>query len=127
MEAYEEIKPDSSFYYSKNQLILARKSKLRLNEAIALNAMAYALKNMGNYPASLQTYLSAKEIAEDTKVEENILPDIYFHWKGFIKQPVTAHMIRLHILGLNHLGLSLLYETVNDYEKGLFYGLQAKQ
>ena len=61
VEAYEETKPDSSFYYSKNQLILARKLKLRLNEAIALNAMAYALKNMGNYPASLQTYLSAKE------------------------------------------------------------------
>jgi signal transduction histidine kinase len=126
-EAYEETKPDSSFYYAKNELTLARKLKLRLNEAISLNRIAYAHKNMGNYPASLQTYLSAKQIAEDTKAEENILPDKYFHLEGFIKKPVTAHMIRLQILGLNHFGLSLLYETVNNYDKGLFYGLQAMQ
>jgi len=108
-------------------LTLSRKLKLRLNEAIALNTMAYDLKNMGNYPASLQTYLSGKEIAEDAEVEENILPHKYLDLEGFVKMPVTAHMIRLHILGLNQLGLGLLYENVGNYEKGLFYGLQAKQ
>ena len=126
-EAYEETKPDSSFYYAKNQLTLSRKLKLRLNEAIALNTMAYAHKNMGNYPASLQTYLSAKEIVEDATIEENILPGKYFHLQGFLKKPVTARMIRLQILGLNQMGLGLLYENVKNYEKGLFYGLQAKQ
>lgn len=125
--AYEETKPDSSFYYAKNELVLARKLKLKLNEVIALNRMAYAFKNMGNYPASLQIYLSGKEIAEDVKVEENILPNKYFDLEGFIKKPVTAHMIHLQMLGFNHLGLSLLYETVNNYEKALFYGLGAKQ
>src|SRR5690349_16646089 len=61
-EAYEETKPDSALYFAKNELILARKLQLRLSEAIALNTIAYDLINLGNYPASLQTYLSAKEI-----------------------------------------------------------------
>ena len=123
-EAYEETNLDSAFYYAKNELTLARKLKLRLNEAIALNAMAYDLKNKGNYPASLQTYLSAKEIAEDTKVEENILPNKYYHLEGFSKKPVTARMIRLQILGFTHLGLGLVYGDMNNYEKALFYERQ---
>jgi len=126
-EAYEETKPDSAFYYAKNELTLASELKFKLNEVIAMNEMAYALKNMGNYPASLQTYLLAKATAEDIKVEENILPDLYSHWKGFIRHPVTPRMIRFQILGLSHLGLGLLYETVNNTEKALFYGLQAVQ
>ena len=126
-EAYEGTKPDSSFYYAKNELTFARKLKLRLNEAIALNGIAYAYLNMSNYPASLETYFSAKQIVEDARAEENILPDKYFHMEGFNKKPVTAHMIRLQILGLNLLGLSLLYESTNNYDKALFYGRHAMQ
>ncbi len=126
-EAYEETKPDTSFYYAKNALILAQKLKLRLNEAIAFIQMAYALKNMGNFPASLQIYLSGKDILEDGKAEQNILPDKYFNLQGFLKRPVTARMKRLQILGLSQLGLSLVYGDVNDYEKALFYAFQAKQ
>jgi signal transduction histidine kinase len=125
--AYEETKPDSALFYAKNELTLAQKLKLRLSEAIALNDMAYSLKNMGNYPASLKTLLSAKEIAEDTRVEEKILPHIYSHWKGFKEDPVTPRIIRRQILGLTHLGLGLLYETLNIYEKGLSYDLESKQ
>ncbi len=126
-QAYDETKPDSAFYYAEKSLTLSRKLKLRLNEAIALSTMAYAHKNMGNYPASLQKYLSAGEIVEDATIEENI-PNKYFHLQEeFLKKPVTAHMIRLRILGLNHLGLGLLYENVKNYEKGLFYGLQARR
>src|SRR5688572_11911230 len=61
-EAFDEPKPDSAYYYANAELRLAKKLKLRLNEALALNGIAYALKNMGNYPTSLQTYLSANEI-----------------------------------------------------------------
>ena len=73
-EAFEESKPDSTYFYAKNELTLAKKLDLRLNEALALNGIAYALKNMGNFPASLQSYLSANEILQDASIEENILP-----------------------------------------------------
>src|SRR5688572_17933109 len=70
-EVFGESNPDSSLYYAKYELTIAIKLKLRLNEAFALNHMAYALKNMGNYPTALQSYLAAKRILEDESVEEN--------------------------------------------------------
>ena len=111
----------------ENELTLARKLKLRLNEAFALNQMAYALKNMGNYPTSLQTYLAAKGILEDASVEENILPDINIRLEGFIKKPVTPRMMRLQELGFTHFGLALLYETVNNYDKALVHAQLARK
>jgi two-component system, NtrC family, sensor kinase len=126
-EAFDEPKPDSAYYYAKEELRIAKKLNLRLNEALALNGIAYALKNMGNYPASLQTYLSANEILEDASIEENILPNRYYSLDGFIKKPVTPRMIRHRILGYNQLGLGLLYETANNYNKALFYNMLAKR
>jgi two-component system NtrC family sensor kinase len=126
-EAFQETNPDSSFFYAENVLKLTHKLKLRVNEAVALELKAYALKNMGNYPASLKTYLSAKEILEDAAVESNVLPLKYLSMEGFIKKPVTPRMIRIQALGLTNLGLGILHETVNNYDKGLYYGLLAKQ
>src|SRR5678815_2304692 len=57
--AYQETKPDSSYYYSKKSLEVARKLKIKLAEAATLGKIGYALQNMGNYPASLKAYLSA--------------------------------------------------------------------
>ena len=125
--AFEEAKPDSAYYYAKEELKFAKKLNLRLNEALALNGVAYALKNMGNYPASLEAYLSANEILTDASIEKNILPIKYYHLEGFIKKPVTPHMIRIQLLGYNQLGLGLVYETANILDKGLLYSLQAKQ
>ena len=118
-ELFAEANPDSAVYYSRKELTLANKLKLRLNEAFAMNHMAYALKNMGNFPTSLQTYLAAKRILEDASVEENILPDINTRLEGFIKKPITPRMMRLQELGFTHFGLALLYETVNNYDKAL--------
>src|SRR5688572_1870773 len=126
-EAFDEPKPDSAYYYASEELRIAKKLNLRLNEALALNGIAYALKNMGNYTTSLQTYLSANEILEDASIEENILPNRYYRLDGFIKKPITPRMIRLQILGYNQLGLGLLYETVNNYDKALFYSKLSKQ
>lgn len=125
-EAFDEPKPDSAYYYANQELRLARKLNIRLNEALALNGIAYALKNMGNYPASLQTYLSANEILMDASIEETMLPTRYYHYSG-LKQPTTRPMIRTQILGFNQLGLGLLYETINNYNMALLYDLQAKR
>ncbi len=82
---------------------------------------------MGNFPASLQSYLSANEILQDAISKRIFFPNKYFHLDGFIKKPITPRMIRLRILGYNQAGLGLLYETTNNYSKGLFYDLLAKQ
>ena len=97
-EAYAETKPDSSVYFAEQLLMLARKLNLKLNEADALDQMGYAFLNMGNYPRSLQTLLSALAIAEDPKSEQNILPEKYLDLKKFKNHPVTPHILRLDML-----------------------------
>ena len=73
---YSEINADSAYYYANKTLELARKLKLRLVEASATREMAYALMNMGNYPRSLQTILSALAIAQDPKSEDGALTGV---------------------------------------------------
>jgi two-component system, NtrC family, sensor kinase len=126
-EAYTETKPDSAFYFADQLLTLTRKMKLRLNEAYALVQMGYALINLGNYPRSLQTFLSGLAIAEDPKSEQYILPDKYLDLQEFIKRPVTPHMLRLDILARGHHYIGILYGNTNNYDKELFHDLQSKQ
>ena len=64
-------------------MTISRKLNLKLNEAYALDQKAYALLNMGDYPRSLQTFLSGLEIAEDPKSEKNVLPQKYILKKDF--------------------------------------------
>ena len=126
-EAFGEANPDSAFFYARNELALANKLKLKLNEAFAMNHMGYALKNKGNFPTALQTYLEAKRILEDESVEEKILPEINTRLEGFIKKPITPRMMRLQEIGFTHFGLALLYETVNNYDKALAHAHQARR
>src|SRR4030095_2865128 len=56
---YAETIPDSAYVFAENQLSIARKLDLKIEQVVALREMSYALMNMGNYPRSLQTLLSA--------------------------------------------------------------------
>ncbi|MFI5155491.1 MAG: ATP-binding protein [Chitinophagales bacterium] len=126
-EAFTEGKPDSAYYFGKELLSLSQKLKLKLNEAYALDQIAYAHLNMGNYPRSLQTFLAASVIAEDPGSEQNILPAKYLNLKVFLKQPVTPHMLRIDILArVNHY-IGILYGTTKNYNKELYYYLKSKQ
>ncbi len=125
-EAYEETNPDSSYFYAEQQLSLARSLQLKLNEAYALNDMGYAQLNMGNYPKSLRFLLAALEIAEDPESERHVLPEKYLNPKDYLKRPVTAHMLRLEMLGTTHSNLAILYGNTASYEKELSHFLLAR-
>src|ERR1700689_479348 len=84
-DAYTEIKPDSAYYYAKALSNLSQKLNLKLNEAYGLDQMSYALLNLGDYPRSLQTFLSAFAIADDPKNEKNILPKKYLNPTSLLK------------------------------------------
>jgi two-component system NtrC family sensor kinase len=125
--AFTEINPDSAYYYSEKMLSLARKFDLQLEEVHALGEMGYALLNMGNYPRSLQTLLSALAIANDPKSEQNILPDRFPPIDEFTDRTVTPGMQRLPELGRTHQYIGILYGNANNYEKALFHYLEARQ
>lgn len=125
-EYYIEIKPDSAVYFGRQNLILAQKLKLKLEEANALSMMGFALKDIGNYPESLQALLSALAIAEDPKSEKNILPAKYLDRMNFPKN-VSPEKIRLSALSATHLLLGSLYGNTGNHQKQMFHYFQTIQ
>jgi tetratricopeptide (TPR) repeat protein len=126
-DAYAETKPDTSLYYAEQAEKLSRKMGFKLNEVDALIFKAYALLNMGIYPAALQTSLSALAIAEDPKSEQNIMPGKYLDLKGINNPSITPHIIRLHMLARVHNYTGIVYDNENNYQKELYHYMQAKQ
>ena len=125
--AYSEINSDSSLFYADRSINLAKKLNFPLNEAIAMNNKGYALLNMGNYPRSLQTFLSALEIASDEQNEKNIAPEKYLSAWGMITLNITNRKYRLQILALLHFNTGVLYENAKNMEKELFHYSMALQ
>jgi two-component system, NtrC family, sensor kinase len=69
---YSETNRDSSIYYIEKSLAIAKQLKLKLNEAIYLDATAYEFMHLGNYPKSLQASLQALKIADDPESEKYV-------------------------------------------------------
>ena len=118
---FTEINPDSSYYYSEKMLSLAKRFDLQLEEVQALAAMGYDLINMGNYPRSLQTLLSAISIAEDRKSEKNILPARFPATDEFTDRSIPAHMQRLTKLSNTLQYMGILYVNSGNNNKAFDY------
>ena len=124
--AYSEINPDSAFSYAQKLQGLSQKLNFKLDEVNALREMGYALMNMGNYPRSLQTILSALKIAEDSESEQNVLkansPEDAMVYR---RAPIEAQ--RLSELAYVHQIMGILYSNTNDYDKALSQHLKARE
>src|SRR5688572_28197667 len=124
--AYSETNSDSSLLYAERSIDQSRKLRYPLNEALAMNNKGYALLNMGNYPRSLQTFLSALEIAGDDKNEKYIPPEKYRSAQGLIDTlSIDPGKYRLQILAWLHFNMGVLYENAHNPEKKLFHYTQA--
>jgi two-component system, NtrC family, sensor kinase len=123
---YSEINADSALFYAEKTLTIARKLNLKLDEANALREMGYALMNMGNYPRSLQTSLSALKIAEVPRSERKVLSGNY-HEDALVNRTATPKAQRLSELGFTHQILGILYGNTSNYEKALFHHHKARE
>ena len=122
---YSESYVDSSILYAEMQLKLSNALGFKINEAAALNMKAYALLNMGNYPASLQTFLKGIEIAADPVSEKKIIPEKYRSTLGFKSNDHSPHTYRLQVLSFLYFNLGILYENAGNNEKALFNYFEA--
>ena len=126
-EVYIETKADSSLYYAEKALAIATKLDLPLEEVFALAEKGYSYLNMGNYPRSLQIFLSAIAIAEDPKSEDNILPSDYPPPDDFTNRHIPPLKQRLDKLARIHQYMGILYSNNNNYEKALTHFLKARE
>ena len=124
---FSEIDPDSSLFYADQEIALSRKLNFRLNEAFAMNNKAYALLNMGNYPAALKVLLSAFQIAEDKASERKIIPVKYRKFGGINLSSETPESYRLQILGWLHFNTGVLYENANNLDKELMHYSRSRE
>ena len=114
--SYLEINRDSSIFYNKQALSLAKKLKLKLNEVDMLDAQGYLLYTLGNYPEALKSLLLASKIAEDPLVEKE---PVTLQWERF----KTPRSFRLGLLASIHHNLGhLYYVTGNKNKQILSYG-----
>jgi len=121
---YQEINRDSSFYFQSIQLKLARKLKLKLWEADALDQGGWILAEIKNYPLSLQYFINAFDILENRDCEKNIWLISLFSKD---KDPVKA---RLTCLASTYNDISILYRSTGNKEKELSFlsqGLKTAQ
>ena len=105
---YDNINLDSSVYYAEKGISIAKKLKLKLNEAEMLMGLSFPLTKMQNYPLSFKVLMQALEITENPASEKNT-------WH--LKKWQTPQTYRLSILGYTHLGLGFLYAYSGNYEK----------
>jgi signal transduction histidine kinase len=124
-DVYAEINPDSSYHYAGKMLAITQKLDLKLEEAAALGEMSYALLNLGNYPRSLQTILSAIAITENPKSEKNILPERFSAIDEFTDRTLTPHLQRLTKMGRMLQYAGILYVNMGNFEKSIYYYKQA--
>ncbi|NJO24964.1 MAG: tetratricopeptide repeat protein [Bacteroidia bacterium] len=125
-EAHAEINPDSAIYYAEIVVDLSRKMNFKLEEVSALGQIGYAYTNLGNYPRSLQTLLSAISIAEDPKSEKNVLSENYPAIDELKNRNASQHNQRLANLARVHQYMGILYGNANNREKEKFHFLMAK-
>lgn len=118
---YSEAIPDSSYRYADAMLGLARKMGYRLEEAYALGEIGYSLGNVGNYPRSLQTLLSAISIAEDPASEKHILPARFKACDEFTDRTKPAGKQRMVRRSKITQYLANIYGKADYHEKALFY------
>ncbi len=109
----QEVNRDSSLYFQTQQLTLARKLKLKLWEADALDATGWVLAQLKNYPLSLQHFLEGIAILQNKDCEKDIWLISLFAKDG---KPETA---RLNSLGWIYNDLSQLYKATGNHEKEL--------
>ena len=121
---YQENNRDSSLYFQSIQLKLAKKLKLKLWEADALDQGGWILAQIKNYPLSLQYFIGACDILENRDCEKNIW---FISLFSKDKDPAKA---RLTCLSSTYNDMSQLYKSTGNNDKELFYlsqGLKTAQ
>jgi adenylate cyclase len=93
--AYLNSKPDSALLLAQDAYFQSKNKKFIRGESWALNTMASAFNNIGNFPKALEYYF------DQLKIEEG---------RGFPDNIASVY-----------LDIALLYENAKEYDKAIVY------
>jgi len=97
--AYQESKPDSALLIAQQAYFMAKKANFIIGESWALNQMAVAYNNLGNFPKALGYYIQQLKIEEIRGIPENV--------------------------AIVYIDIAMLYEDAKDYKQAINYAKKA--
>jgi tetratricopeptide (TPR) repeat protein len=97
--AYQASKPDSALLLAQTAYLKAKTLHYIKGQSWAVNEMATAFNNLGNFPRALDNYLIYLKIEEKRGLPENI--------------------------AIAYMDIALLYHDIKDYPKAILYGRKA--
>ena len=112
---YNSKNHDSTLFYLEQSAFIAKKLKLKLDEAVALQSEA-SLFSGSYYPKALELLLRTLKINEDPESEKNV-------WG--LPARLTPHKLRLNSLGWTQRNLAQLYGNTGNTDKQILSLLQA--
>ncbi len=105
---YQEVNKDSSLFFHKRQLELAKKINLKLWQADAYEQIGYILTEFGNFPESLQAFQEGLKIAEAPENESS-------NWHVFtFSNDENSYHSRMSIVAMIYIDMAVMYRAVND-------------
>jgi len=108
---YQDFKPDSGLYFHEQQLVLAKKLKMKLWQADAYSQAGYVFNLLGNYLKSYEYHKEATELASDEKNEAD-------DWRPWtFSNAVNGHEARIAILAMNYSMMGNLWSNLRENEK----------
>ena len=137
--SYRNNKPDTAVLLAEQQLKLAQACKQKLYEGRALNTMGVALMNKGNYLKSLEYYLSASKIFEETGFKKGVggsynnIGNIYKHLAQYSKA-LDYYFKSLKVyeeignkpgVGMCNMNVGIVYAEKRNYAEALNYFFKA--
>ena len=132
---YSYFNPDSSYYFGRQEYILAGRLGDKLFEADGLIKMGFALRQMGNYPKALEYGLQSLKISEQKNDQafisyavSEISTVYYFQKDGKNCIAYAFRALNLHKSTTDFSNLAGLYQQISSgyelmkmYDSSLFY------
>ncbi len=137
--AYDHFHPDSSYFFGRQEFLLAQRLNNTRSEAVGLMGMSIGLRQMGNYPKALELALQSLKIFEQLKQPDaifgvlSLINSIYYFLKdgknclayAFKAMDMNKGTKDLKVLEDCYTQLSESYEVMNMNDSSLFYQLKA--
>jgi two-component system, NtrC family, sensor kinase len=116
---YQDFIADSGLYFHEQQVVLAKKLKMKLWQADGYSQAGYCLVTLNDYMKGYEYHAEAMKLAADEKNETD-------NWRPWtFSNSKNSHEARISILGMNYQMMGNLWGGLGEKEKQRSYYLEA--